>query len=76
MSEEDSTTEGGLPASASPGSPHQPMLRVRLYCPDGMRPIETSVTIARPPEEVFAYLTDLHNAKDWNTEVIDVKYER
>lgn len=40
-----------------------------------MKSIETSVTISRPAEEIFAYLTDLRNAKDWNNEVIDVRYE-
>jgi hypothetical protein len=37
--------------------------------------VETSIEIARPQEAVFAYLTDLHNAKDWATELVDVTYD-
>jgi uncharacterized protein YndB with AHSA1/START domain len=37
--------------------------------------VETSVEIARPQEEVFAYLTDLKNAKEWSTEFVDVTYD-
>jgi uncharacterized protein YndB with AHSA1/START domain len=37
--------------------------------------VETSVEIARPQEEVFAYLTDLENAKEWSTEFVDVTYD-
>ena len=40
-----------------------------------MARIETSVVIARPPQEVFAYLTDLRNAKEWSTELVDVMYD-
>ena len=40
-----------------------------------MARIETSVTIARPQRAVFEYLTDLRNAKEWSTEVVDVTYD-
>jgi uncharacterized protein YndB with AHSA1/START domain len=36
--------------------------------------IETSLEIARPVAEVWDYMTDLHNAKDWSTEVVDTTY--
>jgi uncharacterized protein YndB with AHSA1/START domain len=36
--------------------------------------IETSLEIARPVGEVWEYLTDLHNAKDWSTEVVNTTY--
>lgn len=39
-----------------------------------MAKIETSLEIARPVQEVWDYLTDLRNAKDWSTEVIDTTY--
>lgn len=39
-----------------------------------MPKIETSIEIARPQEEVFAYLTDLENAKRWSIEPVDVTY--
>ena len=34
-----------------------------------MPTVETSIEIARPREEVFAYLTDRKNAKAWTTEL-------
>jgi hypothetical protein len=37
--------------------------------------VETSIEIHRPQEAVFAYLTDLHNAKEWATELVDVTYD-
>jgi uncharacterized protein YndB with AHSA1/START domain len=40
-----------------------------------MARIETSVVIARPQEDVFAYLTDLRNAMEWSTELVDVAYD-
>lgn len=40
-----------------------------------MAKVETSIEIARPQEEVFAYLTDLRNAKEWSTEFVDVTYD-
>jgi uncharacterized protein YndB with AHSA1/START domain len=40
-----------------------------------MSRIETSVEIDRPVAEVFTYLTDLRNAKEWSTEVVDVTYD-
>jgi uncharacterized protein YndB with AHSA1/START domain len=40
-----------------------------------MARIETSVVIERPQQEVFEYLTDLRNAKEWSTEVVDVSYD-
>ena len=39
-----------------------------------MRTIETSIDIDRPIATVWAYLTDLHNSKEWSTEVIDTVY--
>ena len=39
-----------------------------------MAKIETSVEINRPLEEVWAYMTDLRNAKNWSTEVVDTVY--
>jgi uncharacterized protein YndB with AHSA1/START domain len=36
--------------------------------------IETSVEIARPVAEVWEYLTDLRNEKEWSTEVVDTTY--
>lgn len=40
-----------------------------------MAHIETSVVIDRPQQVVFEYLTDLRNAKEWSTEVVEVTYE-
>ena len=40
-----------------------------------MPKVETSIEIARPREEVFAYLTDRKNAKAWSTELVDVTYD-
>jgi carbon monoxide dehydrogenase subunit G len=37
--------------------------------------VQTSVEIARPREEVFVYLTDLDNAMEWTTGLIDVTYD-
>lgn len=34
---------------------------------------ETSVSIDRPPEDVFRYVADGHNAPRWNSAVRDVK---
>jgi len=39
-----------------------------------MAKIETSVEINRPVEEVWQYITDLRNAKNWSTEVVDTVY--
>jgi uncharacterized protein YndB with AHSA1/START domain len=39
-----------------------------------MARIVTSVEIARPVATVWDYLTDLHNAMDWSTEVVDTVY--
>ena len=39
-----------------------------------MARIVTSVDIERPLPDVWSYLTDLHNAKDWSTEVIETEY--
>jgi uncharacterized protein YndB with AHSA1/START domain len=36
--------------------------------------IETSIEIDRPIASVWDYLTDLHNAKDWSTEVLETVY--
>lgn len=40
-----------------------------------MARITTSVWIARAPADVFSYLTDLRNAKEWSTELVDVSYD-
>ena len=40
-----------------------------------MAHIETSIVIDRPQRDVFEYLTDLRNAKEWSTEVVDVSYD-
>jgi hypothetical protein len=40
-----------------------------------MARIETSVVIDKPQQDVFEYLTDLRNAKEWSTEVVDVSYD-
>ena len=40
-----------------------------------MKRIDTSLEIKRPTTDVFDYLTDLRNAKEWNTEVVDVRYD-
>lgn len=37
--------------------------------------VETTVEIARPQEEVFAYLSDLRNAMEWTVELVDVSYD-
>jgi uncharacterized protein YndB with AHSA1/START domain len=39
-----------------------------------MAKIETSVEVNRPVEEVWEYMTDLRNAREWSTEVIDTVY--
>ena len=39
-----------------------------------MARISTEVEIDRPVSTVWAYLTDLHNAKDWSTEIVDTAY--
>lgn len=39
-----------------------------------MARISTAVEIDRPISDVWAYLTDLHNAKDWSTEVVETSY--
>jgi uncharacterized protein YndB with AHSA1/START domain len=39
-----------------------------------MTRIVTSVDIERPITDVWNYLTDLHNAKDWSSEVIETEY--
>ena len=40
-----------------------------------MAHIRTSIVIRRPQEETFDYLTDLRNAKEWATEIVDVAYD-
>ncbi len=40
-----------------------------------MAPIETSVVIRREQADVFAYLTDLSNAKEWSYGLVDVSYK-
>ena len=40
-----------------------------------MARISTSIEIERPVAEVFAYLTDLRNATEWSSEVVDVTYD-
>jgi uncharacterized protein YndB with AHSA1/START domain len=37
--------------------------------------IRTSIVIRRPQQETFDYLTDLRNAKEWATELVDVAYD-
>ncbi len=37
--------------------------------------IRTTIVIRRPQEETFEYLTDLRNAKEWATELVDVTYD-
>ena len=39
-----------------------------------MAKIETSIDIDRPIATVWDYVTDLHNAKDWSTEVVETTY--
>jgi uncharacterized protein YndB with AHSA1/START domain len=39
-----------------------------------MARIITALDIGRPVETVWSYLTDLHNSKDWSTEVVDTEY--
>lgn len=39
-----------------------------------MARISTAVEIDRPISDVWSYLTDLHNAKDWSTEVVETTY--
>lgn len=39
-----------------------------------MARIETSVEINRPVAEVWEYMTDLQNAKEWSTEVVDTTH--
>ena len=38
-----------------------------------MTPIESSIEIARPPEEVFAYLTDPARFAEWQQDVVRVE---
>jgi hypothetical protein len=40
-----------------------------------MAHVKTSIVIRRSRSETFAYLTDLRNAKEWSTEVVDVRYD-
>jgi len=40
-----------------------------------MASIETTVEIERPRSEVFEYMTDLSNAKEWNTELVSRSYD-
>jgi hypothetical protein len=40
-----------------------------------MKRIDTALEIKRHTPDVFDYLTDLRNAKEWSTEVVDVRYE-
>ncbi|HEY6406872.1 MAG TPA: SRPBCC family protein [Ktedonobacteraceae bacterium] len=35
--------------------------------------VETSIIIHRPIEEVFAYLSDLRNASQWQSGVVEVR---
>ena len=37
--------------------------------------IETEIEVKCRPEEAFDYLTDLRNAPEWSTEVVDVRYD-
>jgi len=37
--------------------------------------IKTSLEILRTQQETFDYLTDLRNAPEWSTEVVDVTYD-
>src|SRR5206468_2085421 len=37
----------------------------------GMR-VERSITIARPPAEVFGYIADIRNDPSWHTDVLEV----
>ena len=40
-----------------------------------MAPIESSIEIARPPEEVFAYLADPTRFAEWQQDVVRVEVE-
>jgi uncharacterized protein YndB with AHSA1/START domain len=40
-----------------------------------MAPIVESIEIARRPEDVFRYVTDPDNLRDWQASVVDVKKE-
>ena len=40
-----------------------------------MAPIESSIEIARPPDEVFAYLTDPTRFAEWQRDVVRVDME-
>ena len=40
-----------------------------------MAPITASIEIARSPEDVFAYLSDLARHGEWQTQIQDVKVE-
>jgi uncharacterized protein YndB with AHSA1/START domain len=40
-----------------------------------MAPIVESVEIARPPEDVFRYVTDPDHLREWQSSVVDVKKE-
>jgi uncharacterized protein YndB with AHSA1/START domain len=35
--------------------------------------VDTTVTIARPPSEVFDYVADIRNDPSWHTDVIEVR---
>jgi len=35
--------------------------------------VERSISIARPPGEVFAFISDIRNDPKWHTDVLDVK---
>jgi hypothetical protein len=40
-----------------------------------MARIKTTIEIGRPQDEVFAYMTDLRNAKEWSVGLVDVSYD-
>src|SRR5918994_1401824 len=40
-----------------------------------MAPIVTSIEIARPPEEVFSYVTDLSHLAEWQESVVSARAE-
>jgi polyketide cyclase/dehydrase/lipid transport protein len=35
--------------------------------------VETSISIARSPDEVFAYVADVRNDPTWHTDVLEVR---
>lgn len=37
--------------------------------------LKTSIVIRRTPEETFDYITDLRNAMEWATELVDIAYD-